>query len=381
MEATIDKRNVFDSLNEFYKMKDKYETDFKEKYINPILKSKNSQREKRVAFSKLPKPDCINCKRPVGTIFLIKNATGGDFTRKFIAKCGDATEPCPLNINIHKGTHFTFETEINRNADYIDEYKTNIIKAKYDMMFGYVAEEIAINNFEQFSIELKDMTNLAGDVIEKNILVNDNPEKAELLKRSIDTFGNEYIMQFKHIMKEYNETGGEQIVSEAVRFYKDEMLPRLKEIQELKYEINMVEYDPEDLMFFLRQRKNSLQNLEYSFTRYDKVVAFVKGTATSSKNKTLKVNKKGSKAKTRKAKVILVEEEPEEEEAKEDEGYNYVPNSPEYNPVSPPEYVPNSPEYNPNSPGYVPNSPEYNPNSPPQYVPNSPEYNPVSPPE
>uniref|UniRef100_A0A6C0I773 Uncharacterized protein n=1 Tax=viral metagenome TaxID=1070528 RepID=A0A6C0I773_9ZZZZ len=375
MEATIDKRNVFDSLNEFYKMKDKYETDFKEKYINPILKSKNSQREKRVAFSKLPKPDCINCKRPVGTVFSIKNATGGDFTRKFIAKCGDATEPCPLNINIHKGTHFTFETEINKNADYIDEYKKNIIKAKYDMMFGYVAEEIAINNFEQFSIELKDMTNLAGDVIEKNILVNDNPEKAELLKRSIDTFGNEYIMQFKHIMKEYNETGGEQVVSEAVRFYKEEMLPRLKEIQELKYEINMVEYDPEDLMFFLRQRKNSLQNLEYSFTRDDKVVAFVKGTATSSKNKTLKVNKKGSKAKTRKAKVILVEEEPEEaKEAEEDEGYDYVPNSPEYNPVSPPEYVPNSP-------GYVPNSPEYNPNSPPQYVPNSPEYNPVSPPE
>ena len=125
------------------------------KYINPILKSKNSNREKRVAFSKLPKPDCINCKRPVGTVFSVKNVSS-DFVRKYIAKCGDATEPCPLNINIHKGTHFAFENEINKNAEYIDEYKKNIIKEKYDMMFGYVAEETAIHNFEKFSIELKD---------------------------------------------------------------------------------------------------------------------------------------------------------------------------------------------------------------------------------
>ena len=378
MEA-IDKRNIYDSINEFYKMKDKYETDYKEKYINPILKSKNSKREKRVAFSKLPKPDCINCKRPVGTVFSAKNA-GHDFIRKFTAKCGDMTEPCPLNINIHKGTHFTYEVEINKNVNYIDEYKTNIINEKYNMMFGYVPEETAIQNFEQFSIELKEMTNLAGDVIEKNILVNDNPEKNELLKKSIETFGNEYIMQFKHIMKEYNETGEEQLVSEAARFYKEEMLPRLKEIQELKYEINMVEYEPDTLMFLLRQRKNSLQNLEYAFTKLDKVVAFVKGTASPAKNKTLKINKKGSNSKTRKAPVILVEE-PEEESNEENEEneekveeeekvaneevFDYVPNSPEYNPSSPPQqYVPNSPEYNPSSPPQTQNAPNSTSSSP-----------------
>lgn len=373
--STRDKRDVFDSINEFYKMKDKYETAYKEKYINPILKSKNSKREKRVAFSKLPKPDCINCKRPVGTVFSIKN-NSIDFTRKFIAKCGDATEPCPLNINIHKGTHFTFETEINKNASYIDEYKINIIKEKYDMMFGYVPEETAIHNFEQFSIELKEMTKLAGDVIEKNILVNDNPEKNELLRKSIDTFGNEYIMQFKHIMKAYNETGDEQVVSEAARFYKEEMLPRLEEIRELKYQINMVEYEPDNLMFMLKQRKNSLQNLEYGFTKYDKIVAFVKGTASPAKNKTLKVSKKSAKSKTRKAPVILVEETEEEEKVEEEgeneekegeneekegkeekeEEYIYVPNSPEY--------VPNSPEYNPSSPPQTQNAPNSTSSSP-----------------
>ena len=387
------KRDIYEAINEFYKMKDKYETAYKEKYINPLIKAKNtSQKEKRIAFSKLPKPECINCKRNVGTVFSIKH-NSSDFLRKYTAKCGDANEPCPLNINLHKGTHFTFETEINQNADYIDKYKKNIIKEKYDMMFGYVAEETAIGNFEQLSIELKEMTNLTGGIIEKNILVNDNPEKAELLKRSIDIFGKEYILQFKRMMKEYDESGNEQLANEAVNFYKNEMLPRLKEIQELKYEINVVEYDPEDLMFSLRQRKNSLQSLEYTFSKDDNVVAFVKGTAvkgTASKNKTLKVKPiTKSKSKTRRP-YILVEEG---EEEKEEEMPEYVPNSPEYNPQSP-EYNPQSPEYNPvspvnNSPEYNPvspvnNSPEYNPVSPvnnsPEYNPVSPEYNPVSPP-
>ena len=58
----------------------------------------------------------------------------------------------------------------------------------------------------------------------------------------------------------------------------------------------------------------------------------------------------------------------------------YAPNSPPYNPTSPPQYAPNSPPYNPTSPPqYAPNSPPYNPTSPHQYAPNSPPYNPTSP--
>ena len=351
------KKDIHEAINEFYKMKEKYETAYKDKYIHPLLKSKNtSQKEKRIAFSKLPNAECINCKRNVGTVFSIKH-NGNDFTRQYIAKCGDANEPCPLNINLIKGTQLTFEKEINQNADFIDEYKRKIIKEKYNMMFGYVAEETAIENFEQLSIELKEMTHLAGGIIEKNILVNDNPEKTEQLKRAIDIFGKEYILQFKRIIKEYDESGNEQVANEAVKFYKNEMLPRLKEIQELKYEINMVEYDTEDLVFLLRQRKNSLQNLEYTFIKSDNVVAFVKGTATPAKNKTLKVKPiTKSKAKTRRA-IVLVEEEEQKEEANEEEKENE-----EKEEI--PAYVPNSPEYVPNSPEYVPNSPTNNPQSP-----------------
>jgi hypothetical protein len=380
-----DKKSIEEAVNEFYKMKDRYETAYKEKFVNPLLKDRNlSKKEKRMDFAKLPKAECINCKRNVGTVFSITRPEV--LARKYIIKCGDATAPCPLNINIHQGFHITYENEINNSVKEIDKVKSEIIKEKYNMMFGYVGDDSAIQTFESLNTELKQNTSLAGTIIEKNILVNDNPDRAELLKKSVDVFGKEYILQFKNMVKQFLEEDNENVVEEAVNFYKNEMMPRIKEIQDLKYQINMVEYDPEQMLYTLRQRKNSLYNLEYTFSNQDKIVAFVKGSGPGTgvpKNKTLKVNKFGSKSKAKTRRSIILVEEPEEEE-KEEEEYVYQPNSPDYVPNSPdyvpnsPDYVPNSPDYVPNSPDYVPNSPDYVPNSP-DYVPNSPEYKPNSP--
>jgi hypothetical protein len=227
---------------------------------------------------------------------------------------------------------------------------------------------------------------LIGHIIEKNILVNDNPEKNELLKKSINIFGNEYLLQFKQMVKQYDESGDNQVINEAVKFYVNEMIPRLKEIQELKYEVNYVDYDQEELKYTLYQRKNSLLNLETFFGDEPKVESFVKGLKAStttpsiapsiapsnkaSKSSTLKVGKISSKSKTKTKKKKLEFFIEGEEGGEEEEGaYPQIaldnPNSPEYVPNSP-EYAPNSPEYAPNSPEYAPNSPPYNPSSPPQ---------------
>ena len=372
-----DKKSIEEAVNEFYKMKDRYETAYKEKFVNPLLKDRNlSKKEKRMEYAKLPKAECINCKRNVGTVFSITRPEV--LTKRYIIKCGDATAPCPLNINIHQGVHITYENEINNSVKEIDKVKSEIIKEKYNMMFGYVGDDSAIQTFESLNSELKQNTSLAGSIIEKNILVNDNPDRTELLKKSIDVFGKEYVLQFKNMVKQYLEEDNKNVVEEAVNFYKNEMMPRIKEIQDLKYQINMVEYDPEQMLYTLRQRKNSLYNLEYAFSNQDKIVAFVKGSGPGTgvpKNKTLKVNKLGSKSKAKTRRSIILVEEPEEEEKEEE--YVYQPNSPDYVPNSP-DYVPNSPDYVPNSPDYAPNSPDYVPNSP-DYVPNSPEYKPNSP--
>ena len=338
-----EKISVEDATNEYYRLKNLYETSYYEKYIKPIVKAeKKSKREKRVEYSKLPKAECVNCKRNVGTTFSI---LGKSSERVFTVKCGDINAPCPLNINIVSAKYNTFANEINTYGDDIDQIKTNIIKEKYNIMFGYTPEENGINNFTSMSTELKDTSMLAGYVIEKNILVNNNPEKEELLRKSVTIFGNDYLTQFKQMVDQFNQDGNEAIMTEAAKFYADEMVPRLKEIQGLKYDECYIEYDQDSLEYKLYQIKNSLSNLETTNSSESKVVSFVTGlketgTKAMAEDKTQKKKKK-------KLEFII-----------EDEEEVVVPGSPEYNPDSPP-YVPNSPEYNPNSP-------EYNPNSPPQ---------------
>ena len=307
------KISVDDAINEYYKMKDKYETSYYEKYIRPIIKANNkSNREKRVEYSKLPKAECINCNRNVGTVFSINGKDS--FTRTLTVRCGDMSNPCPLNINILSNKVITYEHEITIQEKDINRLKTDIIKEKYNIMFGYTDEEKGIRNFTDISSDLKDTTMLAGVVIEKNILVNDNPEKTELLKKSIDIFGNDYILQFKQMVKQYNDTGDVLVMNEAVKFYVNEMLPRLSEIQELKYEDNFVEFETDSNEYKLYQRKNSLKNLEYAFETDTKVISFVKGVKVLNQRQALmavRQNQRKSlclllKVRPKKAKVNMV---------------------------------------------------------------------------
>ena len=89
-----------EAINEFYRLKDKYERVYYEKYVNPIVKSNKSKREKRIDYSKLPKHECINCKRHVDTIFKV-SSNNTELLKQFIVKCGDFQDPCPLDIQIN----------------------------------------------------------------------------------------------------------------------------------------------------------------------------------------------------------------------------------------------------------------------------------------
>ncbi len=108
-------------------IKDKYERGYNEKYVTPIVKSKKTNKDKRIAYSKLPKPECINCKRNVGTIFTIHNDKEEDI-RKFIAKCGDITDPCPLNIQINSSFRDSLNSIIITGSKSIEKIKLDIIK-------------------------------------------------------------------------------------------------------------------------------------------------------------------------------------------------------------------------------------------------------------
>lgn len=311
MTETNTKLTPIEAINEFYKLKSKYEAGYYEKYVNPIVKSNQSKREKRVAYSKLPKHECINCKRNVGTIWDIRSVYVDDI-KYYKAKCGDLENPCPLDIQINYSFRDLMDKSISTGLSQIETIKMEFIKEKNNALFF---NKNIVDLFATLIKDLKLETDHTGYVIETNILRNDNPDKKAALKQTINEFGKEFVLPFKQIVKEYFETDNEIILNNAVSFYVNEMLPKLREIQVLKYDINAVEFDEDTNIYTLIQRPNSLESNEFYYKNEDAVIKFVKGVKQE-KQKTRKAGVKITKTKTRKIKPVaeLVLEEDEEEQ-------------------------------------------------------------------
>ena len=129
--------DVKEALNEYYKLKLKYETTIaanKKKIINnPTL----SKREKRSEFLKL-KPKCINCLRPGGTLFktnFYAEDGNDDSYREHSATCGIIADPCNLKIKIQIGkVEFLLEL-LNEMEKEIKTLKNKVIDDKNKLLF------------------------------------------------------------------------------------------------------------------------------------------------------------------------------------------------------------------------------------------------------
>ena len=153
-------------------------------------------------------------------------------------------------------------------------------------------------------------------MIEKNILMNDNPAKKDLLNKLQDEFQKEYMVPYKEFIYRFIQENNVDFCKEAVELYVNEIIPKLKEIQSLKYGINLVEYDNDNHTFHLLQRKNNLDDLEYKMND-DQVVSFVKGVVyKKSTRETRRSNIEKPKNKTIKLKptIEIIEDEDDTKE-------------------------------------------------------------------
>ncbi len=137
-----------EALNNYYQFKTLYETSYNKEKRDIINNKKLSWNEKRANFQKL-KQKCINCKRPVGTIFSRKYSDD-DYSgfKTLSAVCGDRVKPCKLNITLKIDNVESLEKNIKDLDDNIKETKNIIIKKKNELHFGYNNAEKAINTFE-----------------------------------------------------------------------------------------------------------------------------------------------------------------------------------------------------------------------------------------
>lgn len=304
--------SVKEGLNEYFKLKFKYEEEImknKKKIINNILLS---NKEKRSEYLKL-KPKCINCKKPGGTIFetvYFPHDETDDSTREYRARCGVLSDPCNLDIKIKLYKVELLADILSNFQNDIKNYKNNIIDEKNKLLFGFIDTEKALEQFDR----LKEDVNLTSSLYEEYLMeynnIFENPEKKIELDESI-TNSYIYIQQIKECIVKMNDTGNVQFARDAVTIYVTLLSPLLIKIRNLKYSENMVVYDEQSNTFNLLQNKNNLEKLNFSISK-DKVVAYNVGYSAIKKPS----GKKGKQL------VIESSSSPEEEEEEEIEEFN-----------------------------------------------------------
>jgi hypothetical protein len=242
-----------EALNNYYKLKNDYENKLNSKKLkiitNPLLDLKDKKRE--ISSSK----KCINCNRSGGTIFKYENGN-------LIALC-NASKPCNLNISIKKSKVIDIKSLLNNLENKIEEIKINIIKVKLDFLFNFNNQELSLQLFEKFKLELQDLNVKYNDVFVKLMDIINNEERKNKINENI-LLQDEIVNKIKILNNEYDKSKSTLLIGDIIEIYINELIKINDVLLNLKYKYNNVEKnkDTKEKIYKLNQYKNNFNEFE-----------------------------------------------------------------------------------------------------------------------
>jgi len=245
------------ALNTYYSIKSEYE-DNVYKLKKKIMDNKTlSRKEKHNEFRKM-KPKCINCNRPVKTIFDIRYQPDME-ARIAKAMCGDRTNPCPLNIELNLGSIINIEDDLHDSENKIREIRSEIIKDKNDLLFGYISAPDAIAKFDKIKENMADANSSYEIVLDMYMsIVNNKQTKERVDKLLLDTFAD--IKSIHEFVDKYEREPNLDFINDLVTMYITQLLPKLRELKQLMYPYYAVE--KRDNECILIQKKIPIYRME-----------------------------------------------------------------------------------------------------------------------
>ena len=252
-----DNIDFLEKLEEYYRLKHKYDTTVQEKKNSILKDATRTMKQKREIYSKV-KFKCINCSRNVNTIFDINNGI-------LSAVCGDKTAPCKLNIKINRGKYMDLRTLMDIFQLSSDDFKEDIITSKLDLLFGYKTETETLKIFKGLKDNL--MSDLESLAEYKSMFIDViyNLKNKDMLNSKMILL-YQYIKNIKESMKEYNETGINKIIDDIIYLYKRDLNPLVSEINRLKYKNKSIEYNEITNMYHLKKDEYILSELLIPFS-------------------------------------------------------------------------------------------------------------------
>lgn len=186
------------------------------------------------------------------------------------ARCGDRTQPCPLNIKINRGSYF-----------YLDELKENVLQAKNEseralhdvqlgVVYNYYTKEEAVSKYEELKEPYENAKELYDEIVELyNTMVFDYREKGgrERLDNLITSL-NIAIKEFQQYIQYYKQTIQSSYIRDANTVFLKKIRPLQEEIHSLKYRDYIVRtplYDNQysDIVKKTYQTHYSIEDMEY----------------------------------------------------------------------------------------------------------------------
>ena len=255
-----------DALNKYYRHKAKYDAGVAAKKAG-IKKLQISNKEKRAKFRKLV-PNCMSCGRAVRSDF---SMTVHGETVTHLAKCGDASNPCQLDIELVTTKTIDVRHDVPEYIEKRDAYGKRIITLINDGMFGYLTSDEVVDKHakyekldDEISVIRERMISAVDDIYtatsHQTSIIGVNNKAAQRQLYEMTGLFNEHVATIKENVAEYARSGQKQFVRDAVHLYLNEMRDNLNALYAKKYAYMEVEYQPKQREYVLCQKVLSLDS-------------------------------------------------------------------------------------------------------------------------
>ena len=266
-DDTAEKRADYaECLHTYFELKKEYEERIY-KLKKEIYFKAPTKKAARMKMADL-KPKCINCSQPVGSIFKTEGRT-------YIATCGDTQNPCNLDIRLFAGEYSKINSAVNYYKEMLEYTKEFIITDKLKVLFNYMSESLGVDFFkENLDTHTKENTQFTTLKKEYDELYF-SEERAEKIKQKMIKIKSiqERIGELNELYKIENNP---DVLKDAMHIYLNELVPEIDNLQLIKYDIREMVHNEKTGISQLFLAPWRLNQLEYTFGEYPKVIRFRK---------------------------------------------------------------------------------------------------------
>jgi hypothetical protein len=268
------KLDYLQSLHEYFRLKNTYDTNFMNLKKKAFAKGANKKDRKKLVGD--VKPVCVNCNRKVGSLFSHKD-------KYYSAKCGDDKSPCKLDISIYEGDYTRNEDVINMFSKEIEDDKQQIIVDKLNSVFKYINTETYSSDFKEHIDTYMESSDIYKDAIDRYDSIHNNEETKLMIEKKVAEIHG-LKQDSEKLFQEYKKTGTRTFLTTFIEMYNRDLVPAIHHLRTLKYAHMYVEIDEsEPPVSCLIQHLVSAHSRDYIFGEEPKVMKFVTNSETKLK--------------------------------------------------------------------------------------------------